>query len=299
MSTKPLLSKPAGANGSSSPPANARYQTLAEAAEDADARRQRHGRRRRRPSGASSSSTAASSASSSHSEQHSSHGEIIRDTIIGFADGLTVPFALTAGLSSTGSTRLVILGGLAELFSGAISMGLGAYLASITEKKAYEVEEAREYREVAEQPLAEEEEIFEIFDNYGIERERVMPVVEGLKMNPDMWVKFMMDFELKLEKPNTRRAWISAFVMGMSYFVGGLIPMLPYFFVALPTALFVSIAITVVILIVFGYVKAAVSGTDRAGCLFSAVQTLLVGAAAAGTSYAIVRGVDSLKHGDE
>lgn len=124
-----------------------------------------------------------------HKEQHTGHGEFVRDAIIGFADGLTVPFALTAGLSSLGSSRLVILGGLAELFAGSISMGLGAYLASVTEKKHYEVEEKRERREVRECPKAEEDEIYEIFEKYGIRRDESKGVVEGLRANEDMWVQ--------------------------------------------------------------------------------------------------------------
>lgn len=234
-----------------------------------------------------------------HPEKHSSdNGAVIRDTIIGFADGLTVPFALTAGLSSIGSTRLVILGGLAELFSGAISMGLGAYLAAKTEAKTYEVEELRERREVEEMPEAEEEEIYEIFDEYNLSRETVRPLVESLRQDKDMWVKFMMDFELKLEKPALNRAWISALVMGLSYFLGGLVPMLPYFFLNnIQHALFTSIGITVVVLLIFGYVKASATSCPRKTCWYSAFQTLLVGALAAATSYAIVRGVDSLKPG--
>lgn len=155
-----------------------------------------------------------------HKEGHAGHGELVRDCIIGFADGLTVPFALTAGLSSLGSSKLVIVGGLAELFAGAISMGLGAYLAAVTELKHYGVEEAREHKEVIEKPEAEEEEIYEIFEEYGLERGEVAAVVGGLKRNPEMWVKFMMDFELKLEKPKLRGAWIEGLVMGFSYFFG-------------------------------------------------------------------------------
>lgn len=126
----------------------------------------------------------------SHDEHHTGHGELVRDAIIGFADGLTVPFALTAGLSSLGSSKLVILGGLAELFAGSISMGLGAYLAAATEKKHYEVEEKRERREVKESPKAEEDEIYEIFEKYGIARSEARGVVDGLKANEDAWVQF-------------------------------------------------------------------------------------------------------------
>lgn len=125
----------------------------------------------------------------SHKEKHSSHSNVVSDIIIGFADGLTVPFALTAGLSSVGSLNLVILGGLAELFAGAISMGLGAYLAAVTEHKHYLVEEAREFREVEAVPQAEEQEIYDIMADYGLDREAVRPLVDGLVANKDMWVK--------------------------------------------------------------------------------------------------------------
>lgn len=124
-----------------------------------------------------------------HGEPHKGHGALIRDSIIGFSDGLTVPFALTAGLSSLGNTKIVILGGLAELFAGSISMGLGAYLASTTDKKHYEQEEKRERREVKETPLQEEEEIYEIFEKYGIQRSESKGVVDGLKANEDSWVQ--------------------------------------------------------------------------------------------------------------
>ena len=248
-----------------------------------------------------------------HKEKHSGHSEIVRDSILGFADGLTVPFAVTAGLSSVGSLNLVILGGLAELFAGAISMGLGAFLAAITERKHYKVEEAREFREVFECPKAEEQEIYDIMAEYGLDRDCVRPVVEGLMTNKDMWVKvslphvlhrqvfnltmwqFMMDFELKLEEPSSSRAWISAIVMGLSYFLGGLIPMIPYFaFHNINHALFTSIAITAVILVVFGFVKAVLTGCTRKDAIISSLQTLMIGIIAAGTSYGIVRGVNQI-----
>uniref|UniRef100_A0A093VRB0 Vacuolar iron transporter 1.1 n=1 Tax=Talaromyces marneffei PM1 TaxID=1077442 RepID=A0A093VRB0_TALMA len=247
-------------------------------------------------------------------ESHSDHGDIIRDIIIGFADGLTVPFALTAGLSSLGSSKLVIVGGLAELFSGAISMGLGAYLAAVTDRDHYKNEIARERREVSEKPGAEKEEIFDIFAEYGISREASQGVVDCLVANEDNWIKFMMAFELKLEEPNVSRAWISAATMGLSYFIGmlkqplksqrtnaltksliigGLLPMIPYFAMTNVThALFVSIGITFVILVVFGFIKNyIVVKTTRSG-LWGALQTLIVGTLAAGTSYGIVYGID-------
>ena len=124
-----------------------------------------------------------------HKEHHKRHGDLIRDSIIGFSDGLPVPFALTAGLSTLGNTRIVIIGGLAELFAGSISMGLGVFLASMTDRKHFEVEEAREKREVKECPREEEEEIYEIFERYGIQRDEARSVVGGLKANEDMWVQ--------------------------------------------------------------------------------------------------------------
>ncbi|KAF2765466.1 DUF125-domain-containing protein [Teratosphaeria nubilosa] len=231
-----------------------------------------------------------------HSEKHTSHGDFVRDGIIGFADGLTVPFALTAGLTALGSTRVVILAGLAELFAGSISMGLGAYLAAVTEKKHYEVEEARERREVRECPKAEEIEIYEIFEKYGIDRAESRGVVEGLKGSEEMWIQFMMDFELKLEKPATTKAFLEGLVMGVSYFFGGLLPMIPYFvFKKVNHALFTSIGITAFILVIFGYAKALLTGCKHKDASWSAVQTLIVGTFAAAVSYGIVRAVDSAR----
>lgn len=129
---------------------------------------------------------------SDHTEKHSSHSDVIRDCIIGLADGLTVPFALTAGISSVGSLNLVILTGLAELFAGAISMGLGAFLAAVTESKHYQVEESREFREVEECPQKEKDEIYEIMAAYGLDRKMVDPMVEALAADKDMWVKVLV-----------------------------------------------------------------------------------------------------------
>lgn len=196
-----------------------------------------------------------------HAEAHSNNNnDLIRDMTIGFADGLTVPFALTAGLSSLGSTKLVVIGGLAELFSGMISMGLGAYLAATTERQHWEAEYARESWEVDHCPDREREEIYEVLDKYGISRDGARGLVDELCVHTakgkERWVQFMMDFELQLPEPDTTAAWKSAITMGLSYFVGGLVPMLPYFLMdSAQLALFVSIAITVVILLAFGYVK--------------------------------------------
>lgn len=236
-------------------------------------------------------------AATSHSESHSTnHDAIIRDVIIGFSDGLTVPFALTAGLSSLGNTRIVIMGGLAELFSGMISMGLGAYLAAASERQHWEAEHARESWEVDNCPAMERAEIHDILADYGISKEASDMVVRDLckRENKSDWVRFMMDFELRLSEPDVGRAWISALTMGLSYFVGGLIPMIPYFFVKNAIqGLAISCAITVVVLLAFGYLKSWVTIRTKKAGLWGAVETLVIGALAAGTSYAIVRGLDS------
>jgi len=229
-----------------------------------------------------------------HEERHNKNGDIIRDLIIGFADGLTVPFALTAGLSSLGSSRLVVIGGLAELCSGAISMGLGAYLAAVTDRDHYIAEEKRERVEVLTRPEDEKEEIYVILEGYGISREASKPVVVTLESNPDKWIEFMMAFELKLEKPNVSRAWVSAATMGVAYFIGGLIPMIPYFAITDVThALFISIGITIVILLCFGFSKNYFTVKSKRSGIHGALQTLLIGVLAAGTSYGIVRALDS------
>ncbi|KAE9975110.1 hypothetical protein EG328_003465 [Venturia inaequalis] len=258
-----------------------------------------------------------------HTERHGKLGEYLGDAILGFADGLTVPFALTAGLSAyvndflylylslslslanhesrltfglfrVGSIRVVIVGGLAELFAGAISMGLGAWLAAESDRKSYYVEEARERQEVEDCPDKEEEEIYEIFDQYHISRDAARGVVDALKVNKDCWVQFMMDFELKLPRPCSNAGWISAIVIAISYFLGGLLPMIPYFLYSeITDALYTSVAITFFVLLGFGYAKAVAIGQTRRDACFSAVQMLFVGTLAAGASYAIVRGVNA------
>ncbi|KAL6876498.1 VIT family domain-containing protein [Trichoderma novae-zelandiae] len=220
--------------------------------------------------------------------------DVLRDVIIGFSDGLTVPFALTAGLSSLGSTKLVIMGGMAELFSGMISMGLGAYLAAVTERDHYNSEEQRELSLVDRSlPQEQRDDIFCILEKYDISRQAAAPLVDELCKNRDQWIRFRMDFSLRLEKPNIHRAWISGLTMGLSYFVGGLIPMIPYFVMSkVGDALFVSIAVTVVILLGFGYVKNYIAIRNHRAGLWGAIQTLIIGVLAAGTSYVLVKALD-------
>ncbi|KAI1024822.1 hypothetical protein LB504_009790 [Fusarium proliferatum] len=231
---------------------------------------------------------------SKHEECHVDYSDILRDIIIGFSDGLTVPFALTAGLSSLGSAKVVIIAGLAELFSGMISMGLGAYLAAVTERDAYHSQAGKKEFAVQNRPGDERTGVYDVLEKYSVSRTAAAPLVDELCKNPTEWVRFMMDFELKLEEPNVHRAWISAVTMGLSYFIGGLIPMIPYFVMSrVREALLVSIGITVAVLLVFGYVKNYVAIRNHRAGVWGAVQTLIIGMLAAGTSYAIVRGLDS------
>ena len=239
---------------------------------------------------ATSSAPAKVQASTEKTKKKNDYGDIIRDSIVGFADGLFVPFALCAGLSQIGSAKLVTLAGLAELFSGSISMGSSAYLAAVTERDAYICEENRERERIRSTPNHEREEVFTIMQDYGVDRDSTEPLLAQLENNHQNWLRFMMDFQYKLEKPNLFRAWISAATMGGAYFLGGIIPMIPYFAMEDVThALFVSSAITFVILFVFGYGKNYSSiGTTRAG-FKGAVEAVIVGALAAGASYGIVR----------
>ena len=223
-----------------------------------------------------------------HAEQHFDSGQAVRDVVIGLSDGLTVPFALAAGLSgAVGSTHLVVLAGLAEVAAGSIAMGLGGYLAARGDAEHYLAERRREEREVVERTHDEEEEIFEIFEQYGVARGEATPVLEALKRRPEAWVDFMMRFELGLEAPEKGQAGRSAVTIAGAYIAGGLLPLLPYMTMRGSTeALEVSAAITLTALAVFGAVKGRLVGT---GTVRSAVQTVAIGGAAAGVAYALAR----------
>ncbi|KJZ78149.1 hypothetical protein HIM_02187 [Hirsutella minnesotensis 3608] len=258
------------------------------------------------PGQSSASSLTSSTLSSSLSSSSSSldFGDTLRDIIIGFSDGLTVPFALTAGLSSLGSTRLVIMGGLAELFSGMISMGLGAYLAAATERDCYRLSlrhleddcdgssgardrhcDPVDHRRAA---------VLDILDKYGVSRSAATPLADELADDPHGWLSFKKDFSLGIEEPQANRAWLSGLTMGLSYFVGGLIPMLPYFLMnRVLDALAVSIVVTVFILIAFGYAKNYLAIRNHRAGVWGAIQTLIIGVLAAGTSYLIVKAIDA------
>ena len=223
-----------------------------------------------------------------HVEKHFTSGNVVRDVVIGMADGLTVPFAIAAGLTGAIDSRAIILtAGFAEIAAGSIAMGLGGYLAARSDAEHYARERLRELAEVREKPLEEEKEIHELFMKYGLSPEDSGPVVAALRNRPEAWVDFMMRFELGLEKPDPKRALRSAATIASAYVAGGLIPLAPYFFAETTrSGLWMSSVATLVALFVFGFVKGRFTGTVPAR---SAWQTTLIGGVAAGAAYAIAR----------
>lgn len=223
-----------------------------------------------------------------HIEKHFTAGNFVRDVVIGMADGLTVPFALAAGLSGASQdTRVIVIGGLAEIAAGSIAMGLGGYLAARGDAEHYEQEREREEREVREIPEEEKAEVSRVFHAYGMTPEQSVPVVEALSQHPKAWVDFMMRFELGLEEPDPRRARTSALTIALSYIVGGLVPLAPYFILPdVHMGLLGSIIVTLLALLLFGYIKGRFT-TQRP--LRSAWQTVLVGGLAAAAAFAIAK----------
>jgi len=223
-----------------------------------------------------------------HREQHFTSSNFVRDVVIGMSDGLTVPFALAAGLSGAiANTRFIVIGGLAEIAAGSIAMGLGGYLAARGDAEHYVQEKAREYREIEEIPEEEKAEVSKVFRNYGLTLEESSPVVEALSTRPDAWVDFMMRFELGLEEPDPKRAVTSAGTIAASYVAGGLIPLSPY--IVLSDAfrgLIVSAIVTLLALGVFGFIKGRYPG---ARALRSAGQTMLIGGVAASVAFALAK----------
>jgi len=221
-----------------------------------------------------------------HIEKHFTASDTVRDIVIGMSDGLTVPFALAAGLAGAvaeGATGLVLTAGLAEVAAGSIAMGLGGYLAARTDAEHYDSERKREVRETVEMPAEEEAEVAQVFRRYDLPEETVQAVVKAISANQDRWVDFMMRFELGLEEPDPRRAGRSALTIAASYIAGGLIPLAPY--VLSPTVysgLAGSVVITLAALVLFGYVKGRLT-THRAWR--SAWQTAAVGAVAAASAF--------------
>ena len=229
-----------------------------------------------------------------HTERHFTAGETVRDIVIGMSDGLTVPFALAAGLTgiANASPGIIVTAGLAEVAAGAIAMGLGGYLAAKSDAEHYAKEREREKREVKEIPDEEKREVAQVFHSYGLSHEESAPVVEALAKHPQKWVDFMMRFELGLEEPDPKRAFVSAFTIAASYVAGGLIPLAPYLVaefvkqMSVPAALLLSVVLTLIALLVFGFIKGRYTGTRP---LRSALQTALIGSVAAGAAFLIAR----------
>jgi len=226
--------------------------------------------------------------STPHIESHFTATETVRDIVIGMSDGLTVPFALAAGISGAGAaTNIVVTAGLAEIAAGSIAMGLGGYLAARTDVEHYETERQREVDETEQVPEKEKEEVAEIFREYGLSETNFKPVVNALSANRKNWVDFMMRFELGLEKPDPKRAGQSALTIALSYIVGGLIPLSPYMLLSsLKSALWVSVSVTLLALFLFGFFKGRFTGISP---LRSGAQTILVGGLAAAVAFGLAR----------
>ena len=219
-----------------------------------------------------------------HVEQHFTGSEFVRDVVIGMADGLTVPFALAAGLTAAvTSSHVIVTAGLAEIAAGAIAMGLGGFLAARTDQEHYLSEERREYEEIKELREVELDEVATIFRGYGLEGPVLEQVTNAVAADQKRWVDFMMRFELGLERPDPKRAPISALTIAVSYIVGGLIPLMPYILgLELHRALIYSVIFTGIALALFGAVKGKLTGINM---VKSAIQTTLVGGIAASAAF--------------
>jgi len=225
-----------------------------------------------------------------HVEKHFTASAIVRDIVIGMADGLTVPFALAAGLSgAVEDPAIVITAGLAEIAAGSIAMGLGGYLAAKTDAEHYMSERDREERETIELPEKEAEEVAEVFHSYGLPETTVNAVVDAIRADRKRWVDFMMRFELGLEEPDPRRARTSAMTIAFSYIAGGLVPLAPYFVSSsVHHGLIGSIVVTLLALLIFGYIKGKFTTPHP---LRSAWQTAVVGGLAAGAAFLIAKAI--------
>ena len=223
-----------------------------------------------------------------HKEEHLKSSDLLRDVVIGMSDGLTVPFALAAGLSgAVDSTNIIVIAGIAEIAAGSIAMGLGGYLAGKTEQDHYASELKREYYEVDHLRHREIEETKEFFKNIGLSEDLQERATEEIAKDKKQWVDFMMKYELGLEKPDPKRATKSALNIGLSYVVGGLVPLSPYFFIDSPTqALSISLVVTLLCLFVFGWFKSKITGVHP---WWGAIRVTMIGAAAAAAAFGVAK----------
>lgn len=223
-----------------------------------------------------------------HIEEHLKSSDLLRDVVIGMSDGLTVPFALAAGLSgAVNTTSIIVIAGIAEIAAGSIAMGLGGYLAGKTEQDHYTSELKREYYEVDHLRHREIEETKEFFKNIGLSEELQNKATEEIAKDKKQWVEFMMKYELGLDKPDPKRATKSALNIGLSYVFGGLVPLSPYFFLDSPLqALSISLVVTLLCLFVFGWFKSKITGVHP---WWGALRVMLIGAAAAGAAFGVAK----------
>jgi VIT1/CCC1 family predicted Fe2+/Mn2+ transporter len=212
--------------------------------------------------------------------------DVLRDIVIGMSDGLTVPFALAAGLSGAVSdSSIIVIAGIAEIAAGSIAMGLGGYLAGKTEQDHYKSELKREYDEVERVPEREKQEVREFFEQIGLSEEVQIKATEEIAKDKKQWVDFMMKYELGLDEPDPKRAARSAMNIGLSYIVGGIIPLSPYFFIKNSAeALKISVIATLVCLFIFGYFKSKITGVPAVA---GALKVTMIGALAAGAAFGI------------
>ncbi len=223
-----------------------------------------------------------------HIESHLKSSDLLRDVVIGMSDGLTVPFALAAGLSgAVDQSSIIVIAGIAEIAAGSIAMGLGGYLAGKTEQDHYSSEVKREYDEVENLRHKEIEETKEFFANIGLSPALQQQATDEIAQDKDRWVDFMMKYELGLEKPDPKRATKSALNIGLSYIAGGIIPLSPYFFISSSTeALKVSVLATLICLFVFGYFKSKITGVNP---FIGALKVTLIGAVAAAAAFGVAK----------
>ena len=225
---------------------------------------------------------------SHHHEHHNKSSESLRDFVIGMADGLTVPFALVAGLSgAVDSTNLIITAGVAEIAAGCIAMGLGGYMGAKTESEHYDSEYARELNEIEHLPKVEIRETHDILVDFGVAEEHTSLIIEGLQKDPKKWADFMMRFELGLDKPDPSRLIKSPLIIGGAYVAGGIVPLSPYILLGnVHEALPVSCVLSLIALFAFGAFKGHYTGQKW---LKSGIHTTLIGAAAASTAFIIAK----------
>ncbi|MDQ2720792.1 MAG: VIT1/CCC1 transporter family protein [Bacteroidota bacterium] len=221
-----------------------------------------------------------------HVEEHLRSSDLLRDVVIGMSDGLTVPFALAAGLTgAVANSSIIVIAGIAEIVAGSIAMGLGGYLAGKTEQDHYSSELKREYAEIEKVPEIEKKEVQDFFENIGLSEELQIKATEEISKDKKQWVDFMMKFELGLDMPDPKRATKSALNIGISYAIGGIIPLSPYFFIAdSREALKFSAIATLICLFIFGYFKSKITGVP---VLSGALKVMLIGALAAAAAFGV------------